>query len=112
MGEIENPCLLGGAKVTYLEDTIFSSVCVKTDTSSDVFGFGYSPPPRRPSLSADSSTNYTFVGTGDPEQCNATVQEVFSVVNCSDASICSNSTYQWPPVNNNGTFLVREFHVF
>ena len=107
---IPDPCMLAGANTTYSQQDIFSSVCVQEDTSQEVFGFGFSPP--SPSLSGDTSgsnvTNYTFVGTGDPDLCNATIVDVFSVINCSDPSVC-NSSYSWPPLNNSGTFYVSAY---
>ena len=95
--------------MTFSEEDIFSSLCVKEDTSSDVFGFGYPPPSRLLSEgeASGNTTNYTFVGTGEPHLCSATIMEVFSVTNCSDKSICVHSSYLWPPVNNSGTFVVR-----
>lgn len=102
--EVQNPCLLGGARITYPEDEIFSSVCVRADTSSEVFGYGYTRPRR--SSSSDEPVNYTFIGTADPDQCNATIYELFDLTRCSDPTACIDSTYFWPPVNDSGMYLV------
>ena len=97
MEEIHNPCMLNGARLTYQTDEIFS-LCVRNETSSDVFGYGYSP--------SDEASNYTFIGTGEPANCSKIIHEVFNVTKCKDSGVCINTTYLWPPVNNTGTFLV------
>lgn len=103
--EVDNPCLLGGSRISYREDEIFSSVCVSPDTSSEIFGYGFSRPRR--SSSFDEAVNYTFVGTADPAQCNDSIYELFDLTRCSDPTVCINSTYFWPPVNDSGMYLVN-----
>jgi Golgi nucleoside diphosphatase len=98
---VENPCMLKNATITF-HDEIFTSGCVN-HSSSDIFGFGFSPPPH-PSLSSQTK-NYTFIGTGDYSQCTEIVEDVFDLTNCSDPTVCHNHSYFWPPVNNSGTFL-------
>lgn len=101
---VENPCLLEGAKVTYRDKEICSSACVKEDTSSEVFGYGYSCP--FSSSSPVEADNHTFVGTGDPDMCNDTIHKLFDLTQCSDPTVCINHTYFWPPVNRSGEYLV------
>ena len=99
-GEVENPCLLNGTRLTYTESEICSS-CVTSDTSSEVFGYGYDCP-----FSSSEEENYTFVGTGEPDRCNHTIHKLFDLTQCSDPTVCINNTYFWPPVNKSGQYLV------
>lgn len=108
--EVDNPCLLGESRITLPEDEIFDSVCVRTDTSSEIFGYGYSRPRR--SSSFDEAVNYTFVGTADPKKCNESIYELFDLTRCSDPTVCINSTYFWPPVNDSGMYLGMSAYYF
>ena len=106
---MSNPCLLKDAVITYNTSDIFSSECVNTN-SSDIFGFGFSPP--LSSEAGEDDGNITFTGTGDPEKCRDIIRQVFDLENCSDPSVCiDNKKYFWPPVNNSGTFLVSLIYI-
>jgi hypothetical protein len=104
---IPNPCLLAGTNLTYQRDDVYSE-CVSHNCSSGVFGFGFSPPSSS-HLSPeddDEPSNYTFNGTGDPEECRDTILQVFDLANCTQWGACLHDHYMWPPINNSGTFLV------
>ena len=100
-GEVENPCLLNGTRLTYNDSEICSSACVTSDTSSEVFGYGYDCP-----FPSSEAENHTFIGTGEPDKCNKTIHKLFDLTQCSDPTVCINNTYFWPPVNKSGHYLV------
>ena len=105
---IDNPCLLKDAKLTYNQTYIYSSVCVN-ENSSEIFGSGFSAP--SPACGSSDEMNFTFRGTGDAANCREVIRDVFDLSLCSDPTVCIKDNYFWPPVNNTGTFLVGLLHV-
>ena len=104
---IDNPCLLKDAKLTYNQTYIYSSVCVN-ENSSEIFGSGFSAP--SPACGSSDEMNFTFRGTGDAANCREVIRDVFDLSLCSDPTVCVKDNYFWPPVNNTGTFLVGLLH--
>uniref|UniRef100_A0A8C9UYK1 Ectonucleoside triphosphate diphosphohydrolase 3 n=1 Tax=Scleropages formosus TaxID=113540 RepID=A0A8C9UYK1_SCLFO len=88
---VENPCYLQGYSITLSAEYIFGTPCNEKPKN-------YNP-----------KQEITFVGTGDPVLCRATVRTMFDLTSCQGLSNCSfNGVYQ-PPVS--GSFMVWFIHV-
>uniref|UniRef100_A0AAY4ACP5 Ectonucleoside triphosphate diphosphohydrolase 8 n=1 Tax=Denticeps clupeoides TaxID=299321 RepID=A0AAY4ACP5_9TELE len=80
-GTINHPCYHLGYNQTLTMGDLYNSPCVNKPT-----GF-------------DPSTNLTFVGTGEPNQCSNLMLNIINVSTCSLSPDCGfNGVYQ-PPVN-------------
>uniref|UniRef100_A0A8C9UYI5 Ectonucleoside triphosphate diphosphohydrolase 3 n=1 Tax=Scleropages formosus TaxID=113540 RepID=A0A8C9UYI5_SCLFO len=83
--KVENPCYLQGYSITLSAEYIFGTPCNEKPKN-------YNP-----------KQEITFVGTGDPVLCRATVRTMFDLTSCQGLSNCSfNGVYQ-PPVS--GSFM-------
>lgn len=69
--------------------------------AEETFGFSLNPP-----AGYSDSTNVSFVGTGNIEECYNVTKRVFDFYNCSTNGNCDSGQYTVPQVK--GKFVVRE----
>ena len=99
---VNNPCLIGGAKVSYRRDVVYSG-CVNSSAATEAFGFGYAPPS---SLGADDVITYN--GTWNYDLCMQEISSVFNFSHCWP-NCQPGKNFTRPPVN--GSFVVSDLSV-